>query len=92
MVDYQGQEVIFPVMMRRGAMFISNITLYLMAYDVVSVLDNDNFTSVLVAKIQVGAFQVDIIGKLSIEPRALAKQWEITPDKGQKTNQVTILE
>ena len=50
MLDYQGQ-ISIPATAARGPVYLSAVFAYSLAYDATDVMDNDNFSTALSAKI-----------------------------------------
>ena len=83
MLDHQSQ-ISIPT---RGPVFVSAVASYSLAYDAADVVFNDNFVTALKVQIQNSIMLIGTVRKLSIDPRFLAKRWDITPEKAQKTIQ-----
>ena len=60
-----------------------------MAYDATDVMNNDNLATALLAQIQISIALINMVRESSIETIVLAKQWNITHEKAQKTIQAT---
>ena len=77
MVDQQGQFII-PATAAKAPVFIFAVVLYLLAFNAIDVMDDDNLN----------CFQRSYSDQCSIDrgsQKPLAKWWGITPDKDQKT-------
>ena len=64
------------------------ITACLMVYDIIDVMDNDNFATALDVGMQVSIIKACRVKKHQ-QPTILAKRWGISYEKGRKINQVT---
>ena len=86
MLDHSGQ-ISIPVTTARGPVFVSAVVSYSLTYNAADVMDNDNLVSALEAQIQLSIALIGMIRKPSIDTIVLAKRWDITPEKAQKTIQ-----
>ena len=66
MANHQG-EIIPPVTMAMGPVFVSVIILYSFACDAIDVMDDDNLVTSLTAQIQVSILLIGIVRKSSVE-------------------------
>ena len=76
--------------MARGQVYVSAVVTYSLAYDAIDVTDNENLASALSAQIQFSIVLTGTIRKTSVEPIVLAKRWDVTSEKAQKTIQAMI--
>ena len=58
-------------------------------YDAADVMDNDNLATDLLAQIQISIALIGMVRKQSGESIILAKRWDITTEKAQKSIQAT---
>ena len=88
MLDHQG-KISIPVTVVRGPVFVSAVIMHSLAYDAADVRDDDNLATMLSAQIKVRIVLIGMVRKPSERPIVLANQWDITPEKAQKTIQAT---
>ena len=88
MLDHQGQ-ISIPTKSVRGQVYVSTVISYTLAYDATDVMDNNDLVTTLSAQIQISIVLICMVRKLAIEQIVLAKRWELTPEKAQKTIKAT---
>ena len=76
----------YPFHISKGTNICQHNILYPMACDATYVIDNDNLATELSAQIQI-SMPIDMVKKLAVEPKVLAKRWGITYKEAQKTIQ-----
>ena len=67
-------QIILPVTVARGPVFISAVISYSLTYDAVDVTDDDNLATALSAQFQINIMLVSMVQK-PLVPTVLAKQW-----------------
>ena len=84
--DYEGQ-IIVSATATRALVFVSVVMLYLLVYDAIDIMNDDNLATLLSTQIQVRIALISMVRKPSVEPIVLA---ELLPfSKAQKIIQVT---
>ena len=89
MLDHQG-HISIPATVARGPVYVSSVILYPLAYDATDVLDNHNLEIALSAQIQITIAMIGMVRRPSVEPIFLAKIWNSTSEKVQKTIETTV--